>query len=95
MLEKLVVLIVSLAIAAYVSAPMVTDHAFSFDAISNSPGVELIDYRSGDSQLPGVNNPEDLRREGKTPDETSAMSRVVPLHDSPCVMSCLVGSRIA
>jgi len=42
------------------------DHSFSFDAITDSPDAELLDYRYGDSKQRPTRNPEYLRQEGRS-----------------------------
>lgn len=42
------------------------DHAFAFDAISDSPGITIVDYRYGTSNAPGASNPDDRRQEGRS-----------------------------
>ena len=49
------------------ASSQIVDHGFAFDVISDSPDVELLDYRYGDSKLPGAANPEALRAGGKAP----------------------------
>ena len=34
--------------------PRVVDHSFEFDALRDSPNVEVLDYRYGNSKLPGI-----------------------------------------
>lgn len=60
--------IVALLLAVGCSTgPRVVDHAFSFDAYSDSPDIELLDYRYGDSRLPGTSNLEELREREEAP----------------------------
>jgi hypothetical protein len=49
----------------------VVNHSFQFDAIQDSPGVIVLDYRYGDSKIPGVRSDEDYRRSGKPLQSTS------------------------
>jgi hypothetical protein len=44
----------------------VVAHAFSFDTLADSPGIEILDYRYGESRLPSAQNPENLRLAGKS-----------------------------
>lgn len=44
----------------------IVDHSFAFDARRDSPGVEVLDYRYGDSDLPGASNPDYIRKEGRS-----------------------------
>ena len=55
------------SLAACASGPKVVDHAFSFDVHSDSPEVDLLDYRYGDSALPGTSNQPNLRDKGQAP----------------------------
>ncbi len=54
-----------LGLAACASGPKLTDHAFEFRAVSDSPEVEVLNYRYGDSNLPGTRMPPALLREGR------------------------------
>ena len=56
-----------LSILACTSGPKVVDHAFSFDVYADSPDVELLDYRYGESALPGTSNQPNLRDKGQAP----------------------------
>lgn len=58
-------LLAALAFAGAALAQPVVDHSFAFDAISDSPDVEILDYRYGDSRFPAARNPEYLLKEGK------------------------------
>jgi hypothetical protein len=53
-------------LAACATGPRVVDHAFGFNAVLDSPGIEILDYRYGDSTQPGASNPENLRRLGRS-----------------------------
>ena len=44
----------------------VVDHSFGFDAISDSPGITILDYRYGTSNAPGASNTEERRQEGRS-----------------------------
>jgi len=52
-------------LGACAAGPQFVDHAFGFNAVADSPDIEILDYRYGDSKQPGASNPEDLRREGR------------------------------
>jgi hypothetical protein len=54
-------------LAGCASGPKIVDHAFTFDVYTDSPEVELLDYRYGDSDLPGTSNPSRLREKGRAP----------------------------
>jgi len=44
--------------------PQLVDHAFGFDAVRDSPDAQILDYRYGDSQLPGARaSKSEIRRE--------------------------------
>jgi hypothetical protein len=51
--------------AACASGPRLIAHSFEFDARRDSPDVEILDYRYGDSKQPGARNPVYLLNEGK------------------------------
>ena len=53
-------------LGACAAGPQVVDHAFGFNAVSDSPDIEILDYRYGDSKLPSAGNPENLRRAGRS-----------------------------
>lgn len=42
------------SMAACASEPRLVDHSFGFDARRDSPDVEILDYRYGSSNFPGV-----------------------------------------
>lgn len=53
-------------VAACANGPEIVDHTFAFDALRDSPGIQVLDYRYGDSRLPGASNPGYIRREGRS-----------------------------
>jgi hypothetical protein len=55
------------ALSACAATPQLVDHAFTFDVISDSPDIELLDYRYGDSKFPAARNPENMRAIGTAP----------------------------
>jgi hypothetical protein len=57
--------LIATVVAACASRSLV-NHAFSFDAVGESPDVEVIDYRYGDSKQPTARNPEYLLKQGKS-----------------------------
>lgn len=60
-----VVGLVLLGLAACTTEPRLTDHAFGFDAVHDSPDIEVLNYQYGNSKLPGVRPPEwALKKEG-------------------------------
>jgi hypothetical protein len=58
-------------------AARIVDHAFGFNAVQDSPGVEILDYRYGDSKQPTASNPEHLRKEGRSLQGTSIQGRML------------------
>ncbi len=50
-----------LALAACASGPRLVDHGFGFDAVADSPGVQVLDYRYGQSRAPGAGMPQWVR----------------------------------
>jgi hypothetical protein len=46
-------------------------HSFEFDARRDSPDVEILDYRYGDSKNPGARAPEWALKQGKVPQATA------------------------
>lgn len=61
----LVVGLVLLGLAACTTEPRLPDHAFEFDAVHDSPDIEVLNYQYGNSKLPGVRPPEwALKKEG-------------------------------
>lgn len=46
------------ALGACASGPKLVDHAFGFDAVADSPNVEVLDYRYGQSNAPGTKMPD-------------------------------------
>jgi hypothetical protein len=68
LLLRLVVALTTLFVAVgCANEPKVVDHAFTFNVGWDSPDVDLLDYRYGTSLLPGVQNSEHLRAEGRAP----------------------------
>lgn len=53
------------------AAAEVVDHAFSFDAILDSPDIEIVDYRYGDSDAPMARNPAYLLDQGQSLQSTN------------------------
>jgi hypothetical protein len=49
-----------ITLGVFVSAcgaePEVVDHSFGFDALIDSPGIRILNYRYGDSKFPGARN---------------------------------------
>jgi hypothetical protein len=57
-------------LAACAAAPSLVDHSFSFDAIWDSPGITILDYRYGSSDFPGAANVEERRKKGESAQRT-------------------------
>lgn len=47
------------------------DHTFEFNAMRDSPGIEILDYRYGESNLPLLKNPDYLARQGRAHQQTA------------------------
>lgn len=62
----LALLTIVCALSACASDPRVIEHAFGFDARWDSPDVEVLDFRYGDSKLPGVRNPDWVLAKGES-----------------------------
>ena len=58
-------------LSACASSEEIVDHSFAFDALNDSPGVQVLDYRYGSSKLPGAANPYYLRKEGRSVQRTN------------------------
>lgn len=57
------VLTVCMALTACATGPVLPDHAFSFDAVRESPDAEVLNYRYGDSRMLAAHAQEgDLQR---------------------------------
>jgi hypothetical protein len=52
-----------LLLSACASGSRQVDHAFGFDAVADSPGAEVLDYRYGQSRAPGVRMPEWVKKD--------------------------------
>jgi hypothetical protein len=52
-------------LAGYATGQSLTRHAFSFDARRDSPNVEVLDYRYGNSKLVGTRAEEPLVKDGQ------------------------------
>ena len=58
-------------VGACAAGPEVVDHSFQFDAIRDSPGIRVLDYRYGDSKIPGARSDPDYIKAGKPLQATS------------------------
>jgi hypothetical protein len=54
------------ALTACAVGGKIVEHAFTFDARTDSPDIEILDFRYGNSTQPGASNPDYLRKEGKS-----------------------------
>ncbi|MBD3810940.1 MAG: hypothetical protein IE917_01815 [Betaproteobacteria bacterium] len=70
-----------LFLASCVNNPRVIDHAFSFDARNESPGIEVLNYRYGESIAPGAQVQDYSLRMGKIPQAVN-INGAFPLEDS-------------
>ena len=52
-------------------------HAFGFDAIQDSPGIEVLDYRYGNSKQPGARPPTWALRENRVSQGTSTTGEML------------------
>jgi hypothetical protein len=50
--------------------PRLVDHSFSFNAVWDSPNIEVLNYRYGDSKQPGARPPEWALQGGKVAQRT-------------------------
>lgn len=57
--------LIACALEACSAAPDVIFHTFAFDALLDSPGIEILDHRYGDSKFPGASNPEEMLKSGE------------------------------
>jgi len=56
---------IGLAFLVSACAGNLVDHSFEFDARHDSPGVEILDHRYGESRFPGASNPEHMLKLGQ------------------------------
>jgi hypothetical protein len=54
----------ALLMAGCASGPARVDHGFGFDAVADSPGIDVLDYRYGTSLAPGAHMPASVREKG-------------------------------
>lgn len=55
--------LLSVAVVGCAAGPRLVDHGFAFDAISDSPGIDVLDYRYGESKAPGARMPDWVKRD--------------------------------
>jgi len=64
------------ALEVCAAGPDVVFHTFKFDALLDSPGIEILDHRYGDSKFPGASNPEDMLKLGKPLQRTNITGEI-------------------
>lgn len=57
--------LIACALEACTAGSDVVFHTFEFNALLDSPGVEILDHRYGDSKFPGASNPEEMLKSGQ------------------------------
>jgi hypothetical protein len=67
----------ALLMAGCASGPARVDHGFGFDAVADSPGIDVLDYRYGTSLAPGARMPESVRKDGGTSGGTRTYGAMV------------------
>jgi len=67
-----------IGLTACTSSSKLVDHSFSFDAILDSPGITILDYRYGSSDFPGTANTEERRKDGRSDQGTGTTGPMVP-----------------
>ena len=71
-------LLVSLnALTACATSKGIVDHSFTFDAISDSPDVTVLDFRYGTSKQPGASNDDELRAQGRSVQRTNTSGPMI------------------
>ncbi len=60
-LRATLLLVLLLVLAGCASGPRLVDHGFGFDAVADSPGVQVLDYRYGQAHAPGARMPQWVR----------------------------------
>src|SRR5438128_1525557 len=58
------------ALVACASTGEIVEHSFAFNAALDSPDVEVMDYRYGESKQPGARNDHEQRDQGKSAQAT-------------------------
>ena len=77
----LAVVLFACALSACAAGGGLVDHTFAFDALMDSPGITVLDFRYGDGKGPGMSNQEQLRAVGKSVQRTGT-SGFMPRGDS-------------
>lgn len=52
------------------------DHGFEFDALSDSPGIQILEYKYGDGSFVGTQNPQYLLKEGRPLQRTNVWGQM-------------------
>ena len=81
LLNALVTFVTVHALAACAGGPDVVNHTFEFNALRDSPGVEILDHRYGDSKFPGASNSDEMLKLGK-PLQRTAITGAMKRPDS-------------
>lgn len=71
----------ALVSGACASGPAVVDHAFGFDALQDSPGIEIVYYRYGNTNAPFISADLAIRQFGKSMQGTN-INGPMPLGDA-------------
>ncbi len=71
----------ALVTGACASGPVVVDHAFGFDALQDSPGIEIVYYRYGNTNAPFISADLAIRQFGKSMQGTN-INGPMPLGDT-------------
>jgi hypothetical protein len=71
----------AVALSACAGGPRLVQHTFAFDVIADSPDVELLDYRYGNSKLP-VTSPSDWALKGGRIRQQGGTSGAMPVGES-------------
>lgn len=74
----LTLLILGFSLAACaITGPRLVDHSFEFNAVWDSPEIEILDYRYGDSKAPGARPPEWALESGKVAQGTGTSGPMI------------------
>lgn len=63
--------------AACAAGPRLATHSFEFDARWDSPDIEILDYRYGNSKQHGTHPPEYVRQSGKVAQQTGTYGKML------------------
>lgn len=78
---RILLLAISLTLAACASGPSMVDHAFGFDARNDSPNIEIQSYRYGTSGMTFTSSDESMRYYGKS-NQSGNINGPQPLGDT-------------